>query len=1005
MIRRIRVTGIAGLASLVLVLHGCASNPQQDDDMADAEARYSGTTLGDLENTEVTVEKQSLEDTSAQMALESYRRAVKLFQDPEKRSRSLRRMADLAMESAEKKVGTEKIDKPAKETPQIATDSELDQNIDKMLYENFMQEAQQSENMDRQAALLDMAGNVASSLNNADMDTDYDTAILLYQALLENTDNPAKRAEAYYLLAKAHDMNGDLQKSRTALDNLVKQYPESKYYVEAQFRRGELLFSDNQFDYARDAYREVVKAGPDTDFYKQGLYKVAWSHYKLGTYEKALEEFFALVDNLHGTEAMENEKSMEFKLMKDTERSISLSFTNLNGAQSVREWFAERGHKDYESRIYRALGDVYIEQDRFQDAADAYDTFVQVYPDSAKAPKFSSLQIQAYEKGGFPSLVLPAKEKYAERYGISGDYWKQHPQIREDYAPLLKGHLLDLANHYHAQAQEADTPEAFNQPARWYSEYLETPPPSDEEARINHLYAETLYSAQRYDEAITEFQRTAYQYDDYAKSDEAAYFALVAYQTRLEQVPAKTEEQQKRKEQLRQARINSGLKFASEFPSHDKVPDVLRNTSEQQLANDDIGAAIKTADMLVTREPEPAEDYLVYGWRTIADGEFDRGRFKVAEFAYDKLLEYSSVSGEDRQKILEQLATSVYKQGQVWKDQGELARAARSFERVAYVYPDAEVRKNADFDAATIYIEQEQYGKAIPILETFRDRYPDDDLMETVPDKLAVAYEKTGNYSAAADELLVIANRYGDEKQELARQAHWRAAEMQDRADDPRGSIELYRSYVEKYPQPWDFQSEAEYKLVKLYEKVGETGNMREWQRELVTTYEEAGSEASERVAYLAARAAFNLAKPRYNEFKSVKLTLPLEESIKRKTAAMEDALKQYRDIKKIGVSEYTTAANHKIGNLYRTLAQDMLDSERPDGLSDLEKQQYDLLLEEKALPYEDQAIEVLITNTDLVSQGIYNKWVKESFETLSKLLPGRYAKHEQVESYVDIIY
>jgi tetratricopeptide (TPR) repeat protein len=1000
--RPIRLTG---LASLMLVIHGCASNPQKDGDMAAAEARYSGTTLGDLENTEVTVEEQSLEDVSAEMALESYRRAVKLFQDPDKRSRSLRRMADLAMESAEEKIGTEKMDKPADEAPRIATDRELDQDIDKMLYENFMQEAQRSENREKKYALLDMAGNVAASLDNAELDTDYDTAILLYQTLLESTEDPAERAEAYYLLAKAHDMNGDLQKSRAALDNLVKEYPESKYYVEAQFRRGELLFSDNQFDYARDAYQEVVEAGPETDFYKQGLYKLGWSHYKLGTYEKALERFFGLVDNLHGTQVLENEKSMEHKLMEDTERSISLAFSNLNGAQSVREWFAERGHKDYESRIYRALGDVYVQQDRFQDAADAYDTFVQVYPDSPKAPKFSSLQIQAYEEGGFPSLVLPAKEKFAEHYGISGDYWKEHPDIREDYAPLLKGHLLDLANHYHAEAQDAGNPEAFNKPARWYSEYLETPPPSDEEARINHLYAETLYSAQRYEEAITEFERTAYQYEDYAEADEAAYFALVAYQSRLEQMPGETDEEQKQKQGVRQARINSGLKFASEFPAHDKVPGVLRNTAEQQLANDKLEAAIETAGMLVNREPAPAEEYLVYGWRTIANGEFDQGRFKVAEFAYDKLLEYPSVTGEERQKALEQLATSVYKQGETWEEQGELDRAARAYARVGRVYPEAEVRKNADFDAATLYIKQKEYQKAIPILESFRQRYPDDELMETVPDKLAVAYEETGNYSAAADELLVIAERYGDEDRELARQAHWRAAEMQERANDPRGSIELYRSYVREYREPWDFRSEAQYKLVQLYDELGEEQNKRKWQRELVTTYEQAGSEASDRVAYLAAQAAFNLAEPRYAEFNSIKLTLPLEESLNRKTTAMKDALEQYRAVKDIGVSEYTTAANHKIGELYRTLAKDMMESERPDGLSDLEKQQYDLLLEEKALPYEDQAIEILISNTDLVTEDIYNKWVKESFEALSKLLPGRYAKHEQVEDYVDIIY
>jgi cellulose synthase operon protein C len=90
---------------------------------------------------------------------------------------------------------------------------------------------------------------------------------------------------------------------------------------------------------------------------------------------------------------------------------------------------------------------------------------------------------------------------------------------------------------------------------------------------------------------------------------------------------------------------------------------------------------------------------------------------------------------------------------------------------------------------------------------------------------------------------------------------------------------------------------------------------------------------------------------------------------------------------------------------MYQVLAKDMIDSERPAGLDELELEQYELLLEEQALPYEDQAIDILIANTDLVAQDIYDDWVKQSFAQLAKLLPGRFAKFEQVEEYVDIIY
>src|SRR5690606_26623652 len=217
----------------------------------------------------------------------------------------------------------------------------------------------------------------------------------------------------------------------------------------------------------------------------------------------------------------------------------------------------------------------------------------------------------------------------------------------------------------------------------------------------------------------------------------------------------------------------------------------------------------------IYRQPPPEEKMLVYGWSTIANGEFDLGRFKVAEFGYQQLLQYPSVTAQERKTYQERLAASVYKQGEALQKDGQLAAAAAMVLRVGQVYSDATIRKNAEFDAATLYRTLKQPGDAIPILEAFRKRYPGDALNETIPDKLAVAYEQTGNFSAAALELETIAERYGDstENRELARQALWQAAEMQDRAKQPQDSIRLYRKYVQTWPQPYDFRAEAQYRL------------------------------------------------------------------------------------------------------------------------------------------------------------------------------------------------
>ena len=103
--------------------------------------------------------------------------------------------------------------------------------------------------------------------------------------------------------------------------------------------------------------------------------------------------------------------------------------------------------------------------------------------------------------------------------------------------------------------------------------------------------------------------------------------------------------------------------------------------------------------------------------------------------------------------------------------------AAATFLRVGEAVPEAAVRKNAEFDAATLFIQQQRSADAIPVLEAFRQRYPNDPLTDTIPDKLAVAYEQQGNYTAAAGELTLIAANHKGENDELARQAMWRAAE------------------------------------------------------------------------------------------------------------------------------------------------------------------------------------------------------------------------------------
>lgn len=75
-----------------------------------------------------------------------------------------------------------------------------------------------------------------------------------------------------------------------------------------------------------------------------------------------------------------------------------------------------------------------------------------------------------------------------------------------------------------------------------------------------------------------------------------------------------------------------------------------------------------------------------------------------------------------------------------------------------------------------------------------------------------------------------------------------------------------------------------------------------------------------------------------------------------------------------------------------------MLDSERPRGLSELELEEYQFLLEDQAFPLEEKAIEIHAVNTQRTKDGLYDQWVKASYGSLAKLLPARYNKTERIE-------
>ena len=97
------------------------------------------------------------------------------------------------------------------------------------------------------------------------------------------------------------------------------------------------------------------------------------------------------------------------------------------------------------------------------------------------------------------------------------------------------------------------------------------------------------------------------------------------------------------------------------------------------------------------------------------------------------------------------------------------------------------------------------------------------------------------------------------------------------------------------------------------------------------------------------------------------------------------------------GVADVSTAATYRIATVYRDMGKAMMSSERPKKLSKVELEQYNVLLEEQAFPFEEKATELHEVNARRAATGVYDKWVQSSFDALREL-PVRYGKLERAK-------
>jgi len=926
--------------ALACLLTACASKRGTPD---------NEPTIQSLAHREITVEKDQAIHTNEAQAIEAYRQFLAGAPAAAQRAEALRRIGDLEMDRAD-------------------------------------------------SASADPAATGAP---------DYRAAIARYQDYLKAYPADPNNDRVLYQLARAQEQGGDLDAALKTLTLLVRDFPATAVSDEAQFRRGELLFTARDYAQAEKAYAAVLSAGPGSPYHDRALYMQGWSQFKQGRLDDALQAFFGVLDlklaNVLDDDSLDASEGLtraDRELVEDTFRVTSLSLANLQGAEAIPALINTPLRRAYAFRVYEQLGELYIKQDRPKDASDTFTLFAQREPFDAQAPVLQARVIDIYERGGFANLALAAKKDYAARYGRHSAFRNAKPQAWARAQPLLKTHLAELARHHHAQAQKSKRSADYQEAVHWYREYLASFPADPQAAQNNFLLAELLFEDARFAEASIEYEKAAYDYPPHDKSADAGYAALLSHAQQQKkadasQLPA-----------LQQASVASALRFARAFPADSRAGPVLTDAAEKLYALHDGDQAASVAQQVLDLQPPAAEAQRRVAWAVLAHTAFERGAFDVSEKAYGEVLKLTAAKAPGRQELIERQAASVYKQGEQARSAGQLREAVAHFARVAEVAPQSAVRATAQYDAAAALIALKDWDAATRTLEDFRQRYPNNPLQADVSPKLAVAYIEQGQWGSAAGELERLATTSKDPK--VARDALWQAAEYHEKVGSRGPAAKAYERHLAltlaQRPTPLEPAIEARARLAHLARQDGNAARELALMKDILQADQNGGAARTDRTRYLGATAALALAEPVAQAYRKVALVEPLQKQLKLKKARMEEGLKAYAVAADYGVADVSTAATFHIASLYRDFGKALMGSERPRKLSKVELEQYNVMLEEQAFPFEEKASELHEVNARRAAAGIYDEWVKRSFAALRELQPVRYGKNERSEGVVDAI-
>jgi tetratricopeptide (TPR) repeat protein len=807
----------------------------------------------------------------------------------------------------------------------------------------------------------------------AEITPDFNDAIKAYARVIEKFPGHPLTEDALYGLAYCYTEQGDPDQAADGYARLIKAFPGTRYSVEINMRLGEYYFTMEDLPRAINRYKYVIQTD-QPEYVEKALYKLGWCYYNLDRYEEAIDSFFAVLDiNITGKITVDS-------LANESMEVIARSYTESGGTPALIRRIKTRPNDPYSSHILYNLADLYRERSFFPEAIGTFRIYIELFPSGDRIPEVLMHMRGTYHIRGDTLAALDLSETFRQHIG-PGTAWYENaePQRREQAVSLTLNNLETAANRRRARSQAAGGEAELNQALKDLTVYEEIAG-DDSPCRIRHLKGIVLTEMDRFPDAVHVLNDLALD-NGCSELAERAVLASTDYQ-----ISAYDET-----EKVDLPLFENTVKILSDIsPDSPVTPKAILALGEITLNNDDLPGARSHFSLLIrdySAAPESNRARLLIARTFFKEADY---RQAAAWFRESWRKTKDKATGEEAHRLQ---VYSLFKYAEELSSKNKSTEAAERFEAIHRQFPDSDVAQVSLYNAGKLYRSIGLERKATSLFETLAATYTDSEFASEALLMSVLILEALGDPIRAADDSMVLAARSRGEERGTAL---LKAAELYSAGNAPGRAASSRSMYIEEFSQPVEELSRQLFLLGQDLEEIGD------WES-AVTSYTrnvelQKKARGNQVVTAFAARSQLRIAERSFSSYDNYHISPPLDKSVVQKREMLQTVIRDFVAAGNYRTADVITASNFFIGRALELFKEDILSSPKPEGLTPPEMEEYELLLQEMAFPFEAKALDAYRVNIQRsVKLELLDPWIEKTFERMAELAPWSYLRSESI--------